>query len=72
MIFSINVFQPAHSYVSPNMISRLQKGYLVPSPPGRSHMPNRKFLLMLTLFLLKLFCYRKLEGSILRLYFGAS
>nr|CAH8865660.1 unnamed protein product [Trichobilharzia regenti] len=34
-------FRIAHSYVSPNMISRLQKGYLVPSPPGRSHMPNQ-------------------------------
>ncbi|CAH8865545.1 unnamed protein product [Trichobilharzia szidati] len=34
-------FRIAHSYVSPSMISRLQKGYLVPSPPGRSHMPNQ-------------------------------
>ncbi|TNN06149.1 Cytochrome b5 reductase 4 [Schistosoma japonicum] len=34
-------FRTAHSYVSTNMISRLQKGYLIQSAPGRSGMPNQ-------------------------------
>ncbi|XP_018653406.1 putative cytochrome b5 [Schistosoma mansoni] len=34
-------FRMAHSYVSTNMISRLQKGYLKQSAPGRGGMPNQ-------------------------------
>ncbi|VDP40791.1 unnamed protein product [Schistosoma margrebowiei] len=36
-------FRMAHSYVSTNMISRLQKGYLKQSAPGRGGMPNRNW-----------------------------